>query len=137
MKRSFDCTKWVLLALIILANANIAAIATPSIFQQHNFAIEFPSNWHEIKPPAPQVLVAVQSPDRLKTILIVAHEFPEPELGTVVSGMMAGSRRSFIEKGWQVIDKDATSINGVPFSVVLTRASTNSSIINFFGVVGN
>src|SRR5260370_25483515 len=124
MKRSLDCTRCVALVLTILANTNITAVATTRIFEQHNFAIEFPSNWHEIKPPAPQVLVAVQSPDRLKTILIVAHEFPEHELGTVVSGMMAGSRRSFIEKGWQVIDKDATSINGVPFSVAVTRAST-------------
>src|SRR5437660_11826764 len=120
MKRSLDCTKWVLPALIILANANIAAVAATKVFQQHNFAIDFPSNWHEINPPATQVLAAVQSPDRLKTIVIVALKTPERELGTAVSDMMAGYKRSHTEKGWQVIDKDATSINAVPFSVVLT-----------------
>jgi hypothetical protein len=137
MKRCLDCTKWVLLALIILANANIAAVATTKVFQQHNFAIEVPSNWHEINPPPAQVLAAVQSPDRLKTIVIVAMKSPERELGTAVSDMMAGYRRSHTKKGWQVIDKDATSINGVPFSVVLTHISTNSSIITFFGVAGD
>jgi hypothetical protein len=120
-----------------IANANISAVATTKVFQQHNFAIEVPSNWHELNPPTPQVLAAVQSPDRSKTILIVAQKFPEHELGTSVRDMMAGYRRSHIEKGWQVIDKDATSINGVPFSVVLTHISTNCSIITFFGVAGN
>jgi hypothetical protein len=136
MKRSLDCTKWVLLVLTILANANLTAVATTRTFQEHNFAIEVPSNWHEINPPSPQVLAAVQSPDRLKTIMIVALKAPERELGTAVSDMMAGYKRSHTDKGWQVIDKDATTINGVPFSVVLTRISTNSSIITFFGIAG-
>src|SRR5689334_14809279 len=134
MKPSLDCTRWVALALTIPAIANITALATTKTFQQHNFAIEVPSNWHEINPPSPQVLAAVQSPDRLKTIVIVALKAPERELGTAVSDMMAGYKRSHTEKGWQVIDKTATSINGVPFSVVLTHISTNSSIITFFGV---
>ena len=137
MKRSLDCTRRVLLALTILANANIAAVAATKVFQQHNFAIDFPSNWHEINPPATQVLAAVQSPDRLKTIVIVALKTPERELGTAVSDMMAGYKRSHTEKRWQVIDKDATSINGVPFRVVLTHISTNPSIITFFGVAGD
>jgi hypothetical protein len=137
MKRSLNCARCVVLALTILANANITAVATTRIFQQHNFAIEVPSNWHELNPPSPQVLAVVQSPDRSKTIIIFAQKFPDHELGTAVRGMMEGSRQSAIEKGWQVIDEGATSINGVPFNVALTRVRTNSSIINFFGVAGN
>jgi hypothetical protein len=68
---------------------------------------------------------------------MVALKAPERELGTAVSDMMAGYKRSHTEKGWQVIDKDATTINGVPFRVLLTHISTNSTIITFFGIAGD
>lgn len=123
--------------LTILASTSNTTIAATQVFQEHNFAMEIPSNWHELKPPPPQVLAAMQSPDRLKTILIFAQKFSEAEAPTVVRDMMAGSKQRAIDQGWQVTNERTTSIDGVPFNVVLTRVNTNSTMVTYFGIAGN
>jgi hypothetical protein len=137
MRLFLEWAKDIALVLVILAGANRTIAASNQTVNEHNFAIEFPSNWHALNPPPAPMLAAVQSPDRLKTILIFAQKAPENQAANVLRGMMAGSRQSGIDKGWQIINEHVTSIDAVPFNVVVTRGGTNSSIVNYFGAAGD
>jgi hypothetical protein len=136
MRTFLECVRHITLVLTILAGTSHTIIAATQVFQEHNFALDIPSNWHALNPP-PKVLAAVQSPDRSRTILIFAGKLPAGDIRTALHEMSRGAMQSVIEKGWQVTSEHMTSINGIPFNVFLTRVSSNSTAITYLCVAGN
>jgi hypothetical protein len=125
------------LVITIIIAACHASLAAPAVFQDHNFSIEFPSDWQILNPPPDQTLAAAQTIDGLKTLLVIAAKLPASELSAASRDMIAGAKQSAIDKGWQITNEHETSVSGVPFHAFTTRVSARASIITYVGLAGD
>ena len=84
-------------------------------YPEHNFSIALPAGWTDIKPPPPQMVIASQSADNSRRILVTAVKLPDRERETGAADIRAGARHSLGEMGWKFDPEHQVSINGVPF----------------------
>ena len=84
-------------------------------FPEHNFSIELPAGWTDIKPLPPQTLIASQSADNSRRILVSAVQLPDRERETGAADIRAGAKHSLGDMGWTFDPERPLSINGVPF----------------------
>src|SRR5580765_1313394 len=82
--------------LLFLAIGSPFSHSAPLTFQDHNFAIEIPATWQQLNPPPPQTLLAAQTPDGLKTVLVSTMKITAQDLATAARDMKAGARQSVI-----------------------------------------
>jgi hypothetical protein len=122
---------------LILVSACRTLEAAPRVFQDHNFAMELPTNWQTLDPSPAQALALSQSSNGMKLILVIARKLPANELSSAASDMSAGARQSAIDKGLQIMNEHDISLSGVPFHVIMTRAAASASIVTFVGVAGD
>src|SRR5262245_37131545 len=137
MIRSLLSTQRVTIVLASLFIVSQASLAAPRVFRDHNFSIEFPSHWRVLNPPPPQTLVAAQSPDGLRTLVIVATKLPKSDIPAAAADMIAGAKQSAIDNGWRVTNEREASLSGVPFHALRTQVSASASTVTYISVTGN
>ncbi len=110
------------LALIIAASIPIFAIASPHADKEHNFEIDVPDNWHAIKKPQPAFnIIAVQSPDQQKILLVSSMDIPPSERFSFSRGMFSGVKEGLQKASWHLTREEEVKINDLTFHSVLAR----------------
>ena len=102
--------------LIIIAvlgfYSNLRAAALQ--FPEHNFSVELPAQWIDITPRPPQTIVAAQSTDNSRRIVVVAVKILKAH-ETAAADFRAGVKDSISNQGWKIEPEQQVTINGQPF----------------------
>jgi hypothetical protein len=102
--------------------------AAPLQFPEHNFSIELPAAWVDITPKPPEVLIASQSPDNARRMLIFAIKMPDNERGTAAADFRAGVKDSMIKQGWRIEPERQLTINGQPFISFASHSPSGTTL---------
>ena len=123
-----------LLAWLLLASTLDAALRR---FPEHNFAIEVPAEWTEIAAPVPPVVVAVQTPDQSRAVLVMAVEVPEKERHVFAADFRAGVTAGLKDKGCRVEPEQPLTIGDLPFITIPALRPDGMAFTSYIAGAGN
>jgi hypothetical protein len=125
------------LALTLSITGSVAAVAGPVVVKNHNFAIDIPPGWQPMKPPAPNLVVAVQSSDRHKKVLVGAATLsPNEERVKSSRNAFEGMKAGMTNAGWKIVRESGATLSGVLFHSVVAEGARSTSAIAYVSSTG-
>jgi hypothetical protein len=114
--------------LLTFLFCSLQAFAAPIRFPDHNFSIEIPTTWVAISPLPPQTIVAVQSPDAAKKLLVSAARLSPRDRSSGARRMRAGAKESMTARGWQIDPERQLTIGDLPFVSFTAHIPTGATL---------
>jgi hypothetical protein len=106
----------------------LSAFGAPTQFTQHNFSMELPAGWTEMRPRPPLAVVALQSPDNSQRLLAFTVKLPPNERASGATDVRAGAKKSMSDNGWRIDPEQQLTINGQPFISFAGHVPTGEAI---------
>jgi hypothetical protein len=120
-----------LLLLAICAFA-LRLSGAPLSFPEQNFAIEVPADWTPIGPlpdtPGAKLLVASQSADRNKKVLVFTTKYSKPDIAAYATGVRQGIKKPWTANGWTIDAERESTTGGLSFVSFAAHTSTGATI---------
>jgi hypothetical protein len=124
---------WLLLALSLCA-ALVATAGETRKLEEHNFAVEIPDWWMAAIPPPPGSVVAVESPRKDRTLLVVTSDLPPRELGVTRAEMVASARKQLEAQGFEIKNESQIESRGLSWTA-LEASTLHLKIVIWVAVV--
>jgi hypothetical protein len=111
--------------------------AAPQKFPEHNFVIEVPESWTDITPKPPLVVVAIQSADQRRRLLVFGVAVPEKERAKFATDFRAGIKSSLEEQRCQIDPEQQITIGDLPFITFTAHRSDGIAFTSYVTAAGD
>jgi hypothetical protein len=124
--RAFLCT-------LVLSFLSVAQAETRRV-PEHNFSIEVPLWWMNTTPPPTGTVLAIQSPRKDRSVVVIASKLPPSATATAQADTVYGMKKAFTEQEYRVSPEEKVESQGLTFT---TLSATLGNVDTLIWVVAN
>ncbi len=113
----------------------------PLSFPEQNFSIEVPPDWASMGPlpdtPGAKLLVASQSADKNKKVLLFTTDYAKPDIAAYATEVRRGIKRPWTAGGWTIDAERETTLGGLSAVTFAAHTPAGASITAYTTSAGD
>jgi hypothetical protein len=129
--------KQFLLLVAILAVALSSLRAAPTRVPEHNFSVEIPDGWIDIRPLPPETVLAKKNAANTKGFMVAATKLSGSERDSGAADFRGGVKKGMTERGAKIDPEERLTIAGLPFVSFAAHVPTGQTFLEYSTAAGD
>ncbi len=109
--------------------------AVTRVFPEEKVAIDLPEWWQPVQPPPEHSLVAIRSPRKKQSFMLLATRLP-PQEGDARQTLIDAMKENVISQGYQVIDQRPVTSHEIEWLTLAARKPDGNSMTVWTALLG-